>query len=363
MVKKLAVVMAFLALAACGGAGEATTTFKPTETTAASTSPATSPPVSSSTTETTAAAPTTTAEPTTTTPSVSRPAGVLIGNTSGVFFAAPGEEPQPVADGPVLSVRDDLAGGFVVQFAGPRGRPGVVSHVPAEGNPWIVLSGEGVVTLEDVERVGGDPIVIATVRTGVGDPETERLTLVAVSLTTRERRQVAAVGGWESGAEPVSADPEGYVLNSYLEAMSWVEFLGIDGEARQAPFNPNPECLDDVTCPRSVVASFEGARLAYLVTVFGDGVADGVDLVVADAATGEELARQGLPVAGFATVGVDIVGDLVLVNRLAAGPSGEPTEPTFPMVFDLAKGELNEIPMAGTGSLARTAPEVEGPLR
>ena len=97
-----------------------------------------------------------------------------------------------------------------------------------------------------------------------------------------------------------------------------------------------------------------GRRLAYLVTVPGEGVADGVDLVVADAATGEEVAGEGLPVAGFATVGVDIVGDLVLVNRLAAGESGEPTEPTFPMVLDLATGELTEVPLAGVGSLART---------
>ncbi len=70
---------------------------------------------------------------------VGDPAGVLIGNSSGIFFAELGEEPQPVADGPVLSVRDDLAGGLVVQFAGPEGRPGVVSHVPAQGNPWMVL--------------------------------------------------------------------------------------------------------------------------------------------------------------------------------------------------------------------------------
>ena len=102
--------------------------------------------------------------------------------------------------------------------------------------------------------------------------------------------------------------------------------------------------------------------LAYLVTVPGHGVADGVDLVVVEAATGEEVAREGLPVAGFATVGVDIVGDLVLVNRLAAGPSGEPTEPTFPMVLDLATGELSEVPLAGVGSLARTVPEVKRSL-
>ncbi len=145
--------------------------------------------------------------------------------------------------------------------------------------------------------------------------------------------------------------------------MSSVEFLDPDGEARRPPFNPNPECQDDVTCPRSVVASPDGTRLAYLVTVPGQGVADGVDLVVVDAATGEEVAREGMPVAGFATVGVDIVGDLVLVNRLAAGASGEPTEPTFPMVFDLASGELTEVPLAGVGSLARSVPEVSGALR
>ncbi len=142
-----------------------------------------------------------------------------------------------------------------------------------------------------------------------------------------------------------------------------MEFLDPDGEVRRPPFNPNPACQDDVTCPRSVVASADGRLLAYLVTVPGKGVADGVDLVVVDATTGEEVAREGMPVAGFATVGVDIVGDLVLVNRLAAGTSGEPTEPTFPMVFDLASGELTEVPLAGVGSLARSVPEVSGALR
>ena len=270
-----------------------------------------------------------------------------------------------MADGPVLSVRDDLAGGLVVQFAGPEGRPGVVSHVPAQGDPWRVLApgSDGWVILEDVERIGGNPTVIATVRTRFGDPDAERLTLETIDLTTRERRQVAVVGGHGSGAGPASADPEGFVVNRYRVGMSSVEFLDPEGEVRRPPFNPNPECQDDVTCPRSVVASADGARLAYLVTVPGEGVADGVDLVVADAATGEEVAREGLPVAGFATVGVDIVGDLVLVNRLAAGESGEPTEPTFPMVLDLATGELSEVPLAGFGTLARTVPEVSGTLR
>jgi hypothetical protein len=290
---------------------------------------------------------------------------VLIGNSSGIFFAPLGDEPRPVADGPVIAVRDDLAGGLVVQFAGPEGRPGVVSHVPAEGNPWIVLAPEsnGWVFLEDVEQIGGNPTVVATVRTRFGDPDAERLTLETIDLTTRERRQVAVVGGHESGAGPASADPEGFVVNTYRVAMSSVEFLDPDGEVRRPPFNPNPECMDDVTCPRFVVASADGARLAYLVTVPGHGVADGVDLVVADAATGEEIAREGLPVAGFATVGVDIVRDLVLVNRLAAGTSGEPTEPTFPMVLDLGSGELTEIPFAGVASLARTDPAITGPLR
>ena len=262
-------------------------------------------------------------------------------------------------------MRDDLAGGLVVQFAGPEGRPGVVSHVPAQGDPWRVLApgSDGWAILEDVERIGGNPTVVATVRTRFGDPDAERLTLETIDLTTRERRQVAVVGGHKSGAGPASADPEGFVVNRYRVGMSSVEFLDPDGEARRPPFNPNPECRDDVTCPRSVVASADGARLAYLVTVPGQGVADGVDLVVADAATGEEIAREGLPVAGFATVGVDIVGDLVLVNRLAAGPSGEPTEPTFPMVLDLATGELSEVPLAGVGTLARSVPEVSGALR
>jgi hypothetical protein len=173
---------------------------------------------------------------------------------------------------------------------------------------------------------------------------------------------VAVVGGHESGAGPASADPEGFVVNRYRVAASSVEFLDSEGEVRRPRFNPNPGCVDDVTCPRLVVASADGARLAYLVTVPGEGVADGVDLVVVDAATGEEVARGGLPVAGFATVGVDIVGDRVLVNRLAADESGEPTEPTFPMLLDLASGDLTEVPLAGTGSLARMAPEVSGSL-
>ena len=366
MVKKLAVGLALLLVAGCVAAGDSTATLGDA-TTVPATTPTTVAAPSSTTAaaETTTSTPTTSAAPTTTAATASESAGVLIGNSSGIFFDQPDEDPQPVADGPVIAVRDDLGGGLVVQFAGPEGRPGVISHVPAQGEPRILLSpgSGGWVTLEDVERIGGNATVVAIVWTRFGDPDAQRVTLETVDLTNRERRQVAVVGGHRSAAGPASADPEGYVLNRYLEASSWVEFLDHAGEVRPAPFNPNPECQDDAYCPRSVVTSEDGATLAYLVTVPGEGVADGVDLVVADAATGEELARQGLPVAGFATVGVDIVGDLVLVNRLAAGPSGEPTEPTFPMVFDLANGELNEIPMAGTGSLARTAPEVEGSLR
>ena len=32
------------------------------------------------------------------------------------------------------------------------------------------------------------------------------------------------------------------------------------------------------------------------------------------------------------------------------------------MVLDLATGEITEVPLAGVGSLARTAPEVTGSL-
>jgi hypothetical protein len=366
IVKILAVAFGLLLVAGCRAAGDSTTTLDAAATTVPATTATTVAASSSTTTatETTTSTPTTSAATTTTAASASESAGVLIGNSSGIFFAPPGEEPQPVADGPVLAVRDDLAGGVVAQLPGPEGRPGVVSLLPAGGEARIVLAPEGnsLVALEDVEVVGDNPTVVGTVRTAVGNPQSERQKLVTIDLVDGDRREVAVVGGYEAGGGPVSAEPNGFVLNKWLEAMNWVEFLDHGGAVREAPFNPNPECVDDVTCPRSVVASADGRLLAYLVTVPGEGVADGVDLVVADAATAEEVAREGLPVAGFATVGVDIVGDLVLVNRLAAGESGEPTEPTFPMVLDLATGDLNEVPLAGVGSLARTAPEVTGSL-
>jgi hypothetical protein len=350
-------------LAACGGTAP-TTSSEPAAPSTSQSSPTSAPATTThSTIPATSVTPTSAPTPTTIAPSA-EPVGVLVANNSGIFFVPTGGEPEPVADGPVLAARDDLAGGVVAQLPGPEGRPGVVSLLPAGGEARIVLAPEGnsLVALEDVEVVRENPTVVGTVRTAVGNPESERQKLVTIDLVDGDRREVAVVGGYEAGGGPVSAEPNGFVLNKWLEAMNWVEFLDHAGAVREAPFNPNPECEDDVTCPRSVVASADGRLLAYLVTVPGEGVADGVDLVVVDAATGGEVAREGLPVAGFATVGVDIVGDLVLVNRLAADESGEPTEPTFPMVLDLATGDLTEVPLAGVGSLARTAPEVTGSL-
>ena len=183
--------------------------------------------------------PTSALTPTTIAPSAER-VGVLVANNSGIFFVPTEGEPEPVADGPVLAARDDLAGGVVAQLPGPEGRPGVVSLLPAGGEARIVLAPEGnsLVALEDVEVVGDNPTVVGTVHCG-WQPQSERQELVTIDLVDGDRREVAVVGGYEAGGGPVSAEPNGFVLNKWL-GPGWVEFLDHAGAVREAPINPNP---------------------------------------------------------------------------------------------------------------------------
>ena len=145
-----------------------------------------------------------------------RACGCACGQQLGDLLRAHRGEPEPVADGPVLAARDDLAGGVVAQLPGPEGRPGVVSLLPAGGEARIVLAPEGnsLVAWRTSRWWGTTRPWSARSHRG-WQPQSERQELVTIDLVDGDRREVAVVGGYEAGGGPVSAEPNGFVLNKW----------------------------------------------------------------------------------------------------------------------------------------------------
>ena len=315
--KGLLVVM--VVLAACGGTAP-TTSSEPAAPSTSQTSPTSAPATTThSTIPATTVTPTSAPTPTTIAPSA-EPVGVLVANNSGIFFVPTGANPSrwpmgrcwrramilPAASSPNSPARK--AARVWCRCSLPAARPG--SSLLPKATAWW---------LEDVEVVGDNPTVVGTVHRG-WQPQSERQELVTIDLVDGDRREVAVVGGYEAGGGPVSAEPNGFVLNKWLGA----ELGRVPRPCGSGPggaIQPNPECVDDVTCPRSVVASADGARLAYLVTVPVKAWPTGWTWSwpmrpPVRKWPGRACRSPGSP------PGVDIVGDLVLVNRLAAGERG-----------------------------------------
>lgn len=359
-----ALVTAALVLSACGGAGTPTASPSPTaEAISSPTAPAAEPTGSATSGpigESTIPAPRQTQDPGPAQPATDL--AFVIASDDGVHRVDDAASVEVLHD-PASVAFDDGEGGVVVQFSegyhASTAEDTSIYHLRegAEG-PVVIVEGniDVDVLLHDVFATPRGAVAVFSTRRG-DTPETARQELFTYDLGTGDTRLVAQVGGWESGADPISFGADRYALNASAEATSWIEFLDAGGERVRESANPLPPdapCEDDVTCPDLAVIDPSGQRLAF--TRFrqaADGVIRSWELVVLDLRTGTSVLEWEEPYEdGRGPQHVDVAGGLVVVSLGSADP--EQRNWAEPLVFDLTGEEptTSRLPIPGLATLA-----------
>lgn len=242
-------------------------------------------------------------------------------------------------------VYDDLQGGFVYQegssiyFGDVEGTD--VWHLPAGASePTILMPQDGDATLRllGVFNVEGQPTAIVVERRNPGDVENAAEVMYEVAVSTGVVREVAQVGGWESGPAAISWDGSTYVLSSLAEGYSFLETIDRNGVRTPWSGVLGSECFDEPNCARNAVATGDGETL-----VFTQGTtSEAITLVAWDRRADEAL--WSVELGPGAVLGPPaVVGEVVVVNRYREGEPGVGTA----VIVDLVTGEMTRLDRSG----------------
>jgi hypothetical protein len=196
----------------------------------------------------------------------------------------------PVFSGRFAALESDGRGGlaFQAQVAtedANRSRGSIYQVEAGTTEPVeIVTQDEGhIISMRTVAFIDGVAMLIYTDSFGFDAPETARQVLMAYDLDYSSMpRQVAVVGGWESGVVSVSYGGGILLLDSYAESERSWRFLDTDGNEVAARFNPLDRCeAGDMRCPATATMAPDG-RLVYGQSRFFDSEGSELDLEAAD---------------------------------------------------------------------------------
>ncbi|MGF1667979.1 MAG: hypothetical protein ACFCVC_17100, partial [Acidimicrobiia bacterium] len=260
--------------------------------------------------------------------------GLVISNVETVVWGEAGG-----VDVPAKIVYDDLAGGIVYQLWLPHvGDTGdsTVYHLPAGATEPRVLrapSGAAWEWLMAVTSVDGSPTALVVERRDPVSFEDATDTLFEIDLATGESRELAVVGGWESGLEAISWDGSVYVASRFAEAYTFLHTIDRDGTFTEWEGALPTECFDDPTCPRHVVASPDGERLVMIRSG---------NLVEWDRSTDREVQEIELP-EGIWLAPI-LSGDTVVLNQYSDGFYGHNG---VALIIDLSDGSMTNAASAG----------------
>lgn len=336
--------------------------------------------VSETTTTTEAPAETTTTAAATTTateapPPSAPPGSMLVTNEDGVYVAT--------LDGVVSQIIDADPGvvGGMIDFAIDDTRGGVVVH--PNRSPWVDLGSNSIVywvpqgtaalqellvpaadqglSLEDVAAQGDGVGVYYTRRSG-DTPETAVQSLRRFDLDAKSVDEVVIVGGWESGAGPISVGGDVTVRSAGGEGFLFIIFSDLDGATFESPANPIPDgefdCVPD--CYYFADLSPDGASVAFArLGPNAGGFSVIPEIELRDVATGDLIMSVVLPslsADGFIE-SVDVSDTHVLVNIVEEG-----SEYPVARIVDIASGGLTTYaaPANGFARFLRSVPELGG---
>lgn len=366
-------------LAACAGEDGATTTTTPGAITTlpgvtTSASPTTSAPLPTTSAPETA----TTAAVTTTGVSGADPGMVVVAGRDGVVGVAPDGTVTPLVEGAATVAVDDTMGGLLFQTSsGPRDAA-TGSPIPPEESGlttvwWVwadsadprellVPDPGNWLTLEDAARIDDALTVFYQRRSGQGPEdlvETLRRYDVAADVVT----EVAVVGAWESGSD-VSIGGELVARSWFAEAQCGLDFFDLAGDPVDVAGAPAVDVSEECRGAWHGELSPDDRRLAYTEPRRDvDGLFIGEDVVIVDAAGGEEVAR--IPVreeqVPWLVGDIDLAGDVLVVNRVDADDRAAHLSA---LVFDVAAPEAppRELPIAGRAALMRSPIVIDRPV-
>jgi hypothetical protein len=233
-----------------------------------------------------------------------------------------------VYDGRYRAIGSDGFGGLVFQVQvsvedDGRDRAAIFRVQQGTTEPVVIVAQEPghLVTMRGVENVDGSPTLLYTDRSGMESPETARSVLVAYDLASGVARDLAVVGGWESGIVSISYGGGLYVMEATAESESWFRYLDRDGNEVQPAGNPHPGCELWIGCPRGPVMTDDG-RVVFHRSQFYDVDGDPID---------------------FPQTGVVVLNDLGLFHydeeETLIAATGEFTEVVAIVAADLSSGE------------------------
>ena len=334
-----------LVVASCGGDG--------TETSSTAGDTTTSFGVQTTDAATTTAVPTTTTTPTTTAaPVPGIGAQLLVAGADGVFLVDTDGTISLLIDSAAIFAVDDLNGGVLFQIERwSRGGRSVVYRVRPDGTDAVktlVPTSEQGLTLNGV-AVDGDETFAYYSRNEGSTIEDSKETLRRFSLDTREVTELSTIGGWESGAFPISVSQSLILYNWGAEALHGMYLTDLQANDAAVAANPTPdEGYEDCwVCPSLGELSHDGTRLVYL------EFDQGYQAVIRHVASGAEIRRIKFPFAGddSRVVSFDLSATHLVVNLVNA--NADDNEPAVAWVYDLSKvdPEPNILSVSGTAYL------------
>jgi hypothetical protein len=263
--------------------------------------------------------------------------------------------PLTTHDPPML---DDLEGGLLYQVDDKAIWWLSASSVEPVA---LVTVGDGQVELQDVSRLNGRPVAWFTRYTGA-TPEDALQTLERVTISVgAEPVLVEVLGGWESGGN-ITTGGDVIAVETSTEGFYTFGIQDLSGNRIDQQWNPY-ENIDDPYegcegCPRGLVVSDDGSRVAYL-EPSGEGNQGPPTLVVVELEGPDVVARMeldgyvfpgGAPGVGPAVADIDLIGDLVLLD-IEEGSLAH-----APIWADLGLSEpvWGELPAPGPGRLLRS---------
>lgn len=268
----------------CGS--ESSSTTQPSSTTAVETSAvATSTSIADTTPPPTTVEATTSSAPATTTvapeelpPYWAIPAGieVAVATDDGLHLLTGGSD-RIINDGAFDRVVADPEGGaWLVQERSDSGSQ-TIRRVDDTGGDEVIVSAdpETFLQLHDSGVVDGHPTMffnVNLVRRGFGDPE-QLDELYALDLTTRERRKITDVGGWETS---IDVKYGGGKLVGIWTSEALVEpwSVDLDGQIDVIDFESlglATSYTDDPQAPQSLTISADGSRVAWVTWNIAEG--------------------------------------------------------------------------------------------
>jgi len=352
---RTAISIAALSLVAAACSGGATTTTAAT-TVATSTTTSLADTTSTSTTSRPQASSTTT----TVTPSLG--AELIVAGPAGVAVIRPNGDVEELVDDAAVYAIDDLAGGVLYQQERwARGGRSLVYRVAVGSSQAVAVlipaSQQGL-ALNGVAIDGDDTYVYYTRNEGT-TPEDALDTLRRYNLRTRQVTELVGVGGFESGAFPISISQSLILYNWSSEGFHGMDFTDLTANTAAVAADPDPVDADFETCwlscPSLGELSTDGRRLVYI-----ERVDDGpMYATIRHVASGAEIRRIEVAEFDGNVVSLDMSDGFLVVNR--ASGSGEPLAA---WVYDLAAASPapTALTIAGEAYLTRSPITVSGPV-